>query len=137
MQRTGDFLGKGFGFPPEIDPATGKFKMTSGEEDIRQAVYLILMTRNKERAMLPDFGCDLHNYIYELPDSAFESQICSEIEEALARWEPRIRDTKVTLDSSGRLNGVIYLNIRYVVRATNNPNNLVFPYYLEEGTGEL
>lgn len=137
MGRTRDFLGKGFGFPPKIDSATGKFVMTEGEEDIRQAVYLILMTRTKERAMLPDFGCDLHNYIYELPDSAFESQICNEIEEALAQWEPRIRDTKVTLDASDRMNGVVYLNVEYVIRATNNPNNLVFPYYLEEGAGEL
>ena len=29
------------------------------------------------------------------------------------------------------------INIDYTVRATNNPNNLVFPYYLMEGVGEL
>jgi phage baseplate assembly protein W len=91
----------------------------------------------KERAMLPDFGCNLHEYIFEVPDSDFEVQIGSEIREALMRYEPRIINVEVEVDSEKISNGVIYLNIQYTVRATNNPNNLVFPYYLMEGVGEL
>ena len=111
--------------------------MAEGEEDIRQAIYIILMTRLKERAMLPDFGCNLQDYIFDLPDAAFEAGLIREAEDALTRYEPRIRHVNVTVDRRNLTGGTIYLNISYDVRATNNPNNLVFPYYLEEGIGEL
>lgn len=137
MDNSKDFLGRGFAFPPQIDSATGRFKMTESEEDIRQAIYIILMTRMKERAMLPDFGCNLHEYIFELPDSDFEIRIAREIQSALRRYEPRIINVEVQVDTRSIRNGAVYLNISYVVRSTNNPNNLVFPYYLDEGIGEL
>lgn len=137
MERSKDFLGRGFAFPPQIDSATGHFVMAESEEDIRQAVYIILMTRLKERAMLPDFGCNLHEYVFELPDSEFENRLRSEVQDALMRYEPRIMNVEVQVDKRSIQNGTIYLNISYTVRATNNPNNLVFPYYLEEGIGEL
>lgn len=137
MEKSKDFLGRGFAFPPRIDSATGQFVMVESEEDIRQSIYIILMTRLKERAMLPDFGCDLHEYIFELPDSDFEIRIGSEIREALMRYEPRIMNVSVEVDTRDLQNGTVYLNINYTVRATNNPNNLVFPYYLVEGVGEL
>ena len=137
MSNSKDFLGKGFSFPPKIDKATGKFAMVESEEDIRQAVYVILMTKRRERAMLPEFGCDIHKYIFELPDAVFEHLVCDEIEEALTDWEPRIRDVHAEVDVKNLREGKVYLNIRYVVRATNNPNNLVFPYYMEEGIGEI
>ena len=70
MDRTKAFLGRGFAFPPRIDPATGQFVMAENEEDIRQSIYIILMTRTKERAMLPVFGCAVHEYLFDVPDSA-------------------------------------------------------------------
>ena len=137
MDRSKDFLGRGFAFPPRIDSATGKFVMADSEEDIRQSIYIILMTRTKERAMLPDFGCNLHEYIFELPDSTFEVSIASEVREALMKYEPRVINVDVSVDTKELQNGKVYLNISYTVRATNNPNNLVFPYYVMEGIGEL
>ena len=137
MSSSKDFLGRGFAFPPRIDSATGQFVMAESEEDIRQSIYIILMTRMKERAMLPDFGCNLHEYIFEVPDSEFEVEIGNEIVEALTKYEPRIINVEVRVDTKNLTDGMIYLNIDYTVRATNNPNNLVFPYYLMEGVGEL
>lgn len=137
MDRSKDFLGRGFAFPPRIDAATGQFVMAESEEDIRQSIYIILMTRMKERAMLPDFGCNLHEYMFDIPDSEFETQISSEIREALMRYEPRIINVRVEADTRQIVNGTVFLNISYIVRATNHPNNLVFPYYLMEGVGEL
>ena len=78
----------------------------------------------------------LEDHIY-IPDAAFESRLIREAEDALTRYEPRIRQVSISVDRNDHLRGVIYLNIDYYVRATNNPNNLVFPYYLEEGIGEL
>lgn len=130
------FLGRGLSFPPKVDRATGRFLMVEAEQDIQQSVYLIIMTRKGERAMMPSFGCDIHNYVFELPDATVSGLIRTEIVDALTRWEPRILDIEVDIDQSGIGRGKVVFTIRYTVRATNNPNNLVFPYYLYEGVGE-
>ena len=109
--------------------------MCSAEEDIRQSVYIILMTRLNERAMLPDFGSGLHDFVFELPDAASLALFRSEVVSSLIRWEPRIIDVSADVDTSDIINGKVVLNISYTVRATNNPGNLVFPYYLYEGIG--
>lgn len=137
MSQSKNFLGRGFAFPPRIDAATGRFVMAENEEDIRQSIYIILMTRMKERAMLPDFGSSIHDYMFGVPDSDFELKINREIQEALMKYEPRIVNVQTEIDKRDLGKGLIYLNISYLVRSTNNPNNLVFPYYLEEGIGEL
>jgi len=135
MDTTAAFLGKGLSFPPRVDPVTGRFVMCAGDEDIRQSLYIILMTRFNERAMLPDFGSGLQNFVFELPDAASTALLRSEVVSSLARWEPRIMDIAAEVDSSQIDNGKIILNISYTVRATNHPGNLVFPYYLYEGVG--
>lgn len=136
MMQMAGFLGSGLRFPPEVDPATGRFRMCEGEEDIRQAIYLILMTRKNERAMMPDFGCDLHDNVFELPDAATMGMMRQEIIDALVLWEPRITDIEVGVDLDEIHAGKVSIQIGYTVRATNNPNNLVFPYYLYEGIGQ-
>ena len=109
--------------------------MCDADEDIRQAIYIILMTRKNERAMLPDFGCNLHEYVFELPDATAMELLRSEVMSALIQWEPRIVDTEVNIDLDGLPDGKVVLDIRYTARATNNPGNLVFPYFLYEGVG--
>lgn len=135
MAGARDFLGRGFSFPPAVDAVTGRFRMAELEEDIRQSIYIILMTRKGERPMRPEFGCTLHDYVFELPDRHAVTLITGSVLEALTQWEPRIVDTAVGIDTSGLHAGKIVLNISYTVRDTNNPNNLVFPYYLYEGVG--
>ena len=86
-------------------------------------------------AMLPDFGSSLHDFVFELPNAASLALLESEIISALVRWEPRIIEIKVEVDTSKIALGIVVLDISYVERNTNNPNNLVFPYYLYEGVG--
>ena len=135
MDDTAAFLGKGFHFPPRVDPVTGRFVMCSDEEDIRQSIYIILMTRTNERAMLPDFGSNLHDHVFGLPDAASIALLRDEVLSALVQWEPRIIEIEVDVDTADIISGRVVLDIRYTVRATNNPGNLVFPYYLYEGVG--
>ena len=135
MADTRDFLGRGFAFPPGVDKATGRFRMSKEEEDIRQSIYQIHMTRKGERAMEPEFGCSVYKYIYELPDDAFFHLVRNEVIDALTKWEPRVTDIALDIDASDILDGKVIFRISYTVRSTNNPNNLVFPYYLYEGVG--
>lgn len=127
-----DFLGKGFGFPVSVDPISGRIKTAEYEEDIQQAIYLILMTRKGERVMRPEFGCGIHDFSFASMDFSTLSQMEDSIREALILWEPRIRNIQVKVDHH-QTAGKLEIEIQYVVRSTNNPYNLVYPFYLNEG----
>jgi len=126
-----DFLGVGWKFPVKVDETTGRIKTSRFEEDIQEAIRLIIMTRPGERAMRPDFGCGLQDYLFAGMDYDTTSQMRLEIQRALLNWEPRITDVEVRVETA---NGQLLIHVDYVVRATNNPFNLVYPYFLREGT---
>ena len=126
------FLGNGWSFEVMPDPVTGRIRMCGGEDDIAQAIRLILNTKRGERVMRPDFGCRLSDFAFESFSQSVRSEMTEEIKNALIMHEPRISDIEVTIDDLSH-EGRIVLDISYVVRATNNPYNLVFPFYIEEG----
>lgn len=127
------FLGCGVSFPPRVDAVTGRLQMSTGEEDIAEAVRLILFTGKGERVMRPDFGCNIRSYAFSTMSMIDQKGMEEEIRAALVRYEPRITDVEVAVDC-GRLGmGAVEIRVGYTVRATNNPYNLVFPYYKDEG----
>lgn len=129
------FLGRGFKFPFSVDPHTGKIVMVEHEEDIREAIEIILKTNVGERVMRPDFGSTAGNFVFSVNGlegvSAFESEILS----ALEQFEPRIKDIEVEINNEDGDKSVVIVNIRYVVRTTNNQFNMVYPFYIMEGEG--
>lgn len=127
-----DFLGTGFHFPIEIDETTGRFKMSREDENIKESIRLILMTGRGERVMRPEFGCGLKQFVYETMDYGTLIRMEQEIKEALTLWEPRIEEIEVSVAPSEEQNALM-IHISYRVRATNNPYNYVFPFYLQEG----
>lgn len=130
------FLGTGFKFPIQVDSSTGRMKTSSYEEDIKEAIGIILNTRKGERVMNPYFGCGIHEYSFGTMDYTTLSLMRSEVMDALVMWEPRIKDIEVDMNDSQTEVGKIIINISYTVRSTNNPYNLVFPYYINEGFGD-
>ena len=128
-----DFLGVGWSFPVGVDPATGRMLSARSEEDIQQAVRLILLTGKGERMMQPEFGCDLRRFAFDHMDYTTRTQMEQEAQQALVRWEPRITDVEVHLERDPGDDGRLLLHVSYVVRSTNNPYNLVYPYYINEG----
>lgn len=135
QDRTKGFLGTGFHFPIEVDEATGRMKTVSLEEDIEQAIRIILMTRKGERVMRPEFGCDIHDYAFDTMDYTTRFQVEQAVREALVMWEPRITNVEVHVNNEQEKEGMLLIEISYVVRSTNNPYNLVYPYYINEGMG--
>ncbi|MEG0779824.1 MAG: GPW/gp25 family protein [Oscillospiraceae bacterium] len=126
-----DFLGLGWKFPVGVSPATGRLQGVSSEEDIAEAVRIILLTGKGERMMEPTFGCDIRKYLFAHMDYTTQTQLEQEVRDSLIRWEPRI--TEVNVQAEYGAADQVLLHIAYVVRATNNPYNLVYPYYLNEG----
>ena len=126
-----DFLGSGWSFPIRID-RQGEIALVSREEDIRQAILVILGTSPGERVMRPDFGAGLKALVFEPINTATKALVKHRVEEALLLWEPRIDSVEVTMADERSL-GRLLLDIRYRVRATNTFFNLVYPFYLLEG----
>ena len=126
-------LGTGWKFPVGIDGATGRIQMSSNEDSIREAVRIIIGTRKGELPMHPDFGCGIQEYAFETADYTTLYSMKSEIERALIRWEPRITEIEAKISDERIDQGILTIQVNYVVRATNNQYNLVYPFYINEG----
>lgn len=127
------FLGNGWKFPVQADENTGRMKMSSYEDDIREAIYIILKTKKGERVRNPEFGCGIYEYFFSTMDYTTLNLIKREVADSLEMWEPRIRDIKVEVQQDAKQDGCLMIHIDYVVRSTNSPYNLVFPYFMNEG----
>ncbi len=132
MDTTKEFLGRGWAFPIAADKATGRIRMAEYEEDIGQAIRVILATRKGERVMRPNFGGGLHEFLFEGDSYTTRARIKRAAEEALTLWEPRVTDVEVTVHFPAGSSGGFSLDVAYVVRSTNSPFNLVFPFFLNE-----
>jgi len=124
------FLGQGWELPLELD-SQGGFTAVSGEEGIRQAIWILLSTARGERKMRPDFGCGIHDLVFAGNDAATAARAAAEVRRALLLWEPRIEVLDVTAGGDPTNPAQLRIEIAYRVRATNNRFNLVFPFYLE------
>lgn len=124
------FLGKGWAFPVQA-AATGEIALSVYEEDIRQAILIILGTAPGERVMRPDFGAGLPALVFEPISTTTMALAKHHVEQALILWEPRI-DTITVQITADRPLGLLMIDIHYRVRTTNTFYNLVYPFYLTE-----
>lgn len=124
-----DFLGKGWKFPVQVD-GSGRIALSEFEDDIREAVRIILLTARGERVMRPDFGTGLHNFVFETMSVTNIGTIQAAVQNALIQWEPRIELLSVSVEADQGEVGKLLINIDYEVRATNTRFNLVFPFYV-------
>ncbi|MBQ9549552.1 MAG: GPW/gp25 family protein [Lachnospiraceae bacterium] len=130
------FLGTGCKFPVEIDPATGRFMTVSGNRSVKESIYLILMTQRTERLVRPSFGSDIMNFTFMDTGTTMMSILKRNIIQTIMDQEPRVADLDVITEYREK-QGVIYINLEYLVRDTNTRDNMVFPFYLDNGTKEM
>jgi len=123
-----DFVGRGFAFPMGANPSGGS-AMVSGTRNVEQAMLLVLGTARGERPMRPEFGCGIHDLVFETVDTALVGRVVREVTEALTRWVPRIEVGDVTAGADPASPSTLLVDVAYVVRATNDQRNLVFPFY--------
>jgi phage baseplate assembly protein W len=124
-----DIIGTGLSFPIRVD-RLGGVALSSGDADVREAIELILGTAPGERPMRPEFGCGIHDHVFDSIDAAMLARVEVEIREALDRWEPRIEVLDVVPDLSRVGEGVLMIDLSYLLRATNDVRNLVYPFYV-------
>lgn len=127
------FLGKGWRFPwgqqPGVD-GRGGLATCSYEDDIEDAIRIILSTAQGERVMRPEFGSAIHELVFAPNDATTAGLLVYYTETALTRWEPRIEVTGVEAHPDPLEPHKMLININYVVKATNDEVNMVYPFYL-------
>ena len=128
------FLGRGWSYPVAGAPGATDVPLVEYDEDIRQAVRIIIETGRGERVMRPDFGAGLDAFVFEPIQTATMALIRRRVEESLITWEPRIRVESVEVTAPAAALGRLDIAIAYRVRSTNTFYNLVYPFYMQEGT---
>jgi phage baseplate assembly protein W len=124
-----DFIGAGWAFPVATD-ATGSIALVVREREISEAIRLILATAPGERPMRPEFGCRVHDHVFAPINAETAGAIAHDVRYALETWEPRIDVQDVLVSFDRAESGTLYIDIHYAIRGTNDPRNLVFPFYV-------
>jgi phage baseplate assembly protein W len=123
-----DFIGTGWSYPLGVR-SNGTIAVADGTSKLEQAMHIILTTYPGERPMRPEFGSRLRDYIFEGATDENSGQISTVVTQALQRWEPRVDVQNVVVTPITEVSGLLHIEIFYLVRATNDERNLVFPFY--------
>lgn len=127
-------LGRGLSFPLQIDDR-GRPRLAAGSERVRQALLVVLATAPGERVMRPDFGCAIHDLVFQPNDAALHGVVIERVRDAVVRWEPRVDLLGVSVDVPPDTPDCLLIRVDYRVRADNHTGNLVYPFFLVEGDG--
>lgn len=125
------FLGRGWKFPVQFKGGTPN--LSQYEKDIKESLTILLSTTKGERVMRPNYGTTVHDLMFEPLDVSTATLVGEEIKKSILLHEPRVFVNHVAAVQES-LNGFIQVTIDYTIIATNTRANLVFPFYLNEGT---
>lgn len=128
-----DFLGVGWKFPLQVTPG-GKIAQARYEQRIEESIYLILSTAKGERVMLPDFGCGIHDLVFAPNNAGTVAMVTQTVRKALVAYEHRIDVLEVNVETAPQEPNLLLIRINYRIRANNALGNLVYPFYIREGT---
>ena len=123
-----DFVGTGWAFPPQLN-ASGGIAMVRRERELEEAMRIILLTYPGERPMRPEFGSRVRDFVFRSVDEEMTTALAYEVRTSLQRWEPRVDIVKVIATPDPDEHQLVYIDIQYAVKGTNDRRNLVFPYY--------
>ena len=124
-----EIIGRGWTFPPRIDPQGG-IALTHERNELEQSILIILSTSPGQRVMRPTFGCRLHELVFAPNNSHTAAQARRYVEEALGMWEPRINVVKIDVYPDGQADNRLLIDIEYEVKANHDRRSLVHPFYL-------
>lgn len=133
MTDTRTFLGRGWSFPPAVERGGTPTRMAAYEEKSRQSLWTLLSTSPGERVHRFDYGCPIRRYLFEIMDISAQTLLRDEIERAVVLFEPRVALNRVDFEAD-EPNGLLRIVLDYTVRQTNRRTNMVYPFYLNEGT---
>ena len=128
------FLGIGWSFPPTFNKESSDVKMVSDETDIKESLEIYFNTKLGERIMRPNYGCVIHEHIFDKIDESILNILSFELTQNIGQIEPRIIIEKIEIKQSSIENGELQISIQYKIISSNVRDNIVFPFYINEGT---
>lgn len=128
------FLGKGWSFPLHFSREGKKVRIVSEEEDVRQALTILFGTAPGERVMHSTYGCGLKALVFEGMNAGTLTEIRTAVERAVLFHEPRVLLHGVEVHIVDELAGRLSIELDYTIRSTNTRSNMVYPFYVLEGT---
>jgi uncharacterized protein len=128
-----DIIGVGWKFPIRVN-AKGGISYSSGPDRIQDAIWIIVATSAGERVMREDFGAGANDYVFQSNSDAMRAQLAAAVSAALAKWEPRIQQVKVSVQQGTQPSQVLIV-VDYQISSTSELFNLVYPLNLQEGAG--
>jgi len=134
MKEKKSFLGTGWSFPPTFSTSSKTLQLVTEEKDIEQSLYLLIATIPGERMLRPLYGCDLHSQVFQKINNHIQTIIIDLIATAVKQCEPRIELEEVEVNVSPESQGIIFIVLHYTIIQTNSRSNMVYPFYIEEGT---
>jgi hypothetical protein len=135
MSLSPDVIGRGWAFPFDVN-ARGGLAMVDGEDEIRQAIIMIVRTRRGGRVMRPEFGCRIWELIFAPNNAATWTLAEHHVREALGMWEPRIEVDAIRALPDPDDPATMQIEVEYTIRPTHDARSLVFPFYLIPGEPE-
>lgn len=133
MRLDREYLGVGWKFPLQTTP-DGKIAQAKEEQRIEESVYLILATAKGERVMKPDFGCGLQDLVFAPNNASTRARVAFTVRQALVASEPRIDVLEVGVDATEEEPNLLLIRVDYRIRANNARGNLVYPFFVTEGS---
>lgn len=133
-QNSNAFIGKGWAFPPRFSTVELNNDMVKGGKDISESLYIILTTIPGERVMFPNFGCGINKLVFSEVNETQFTVMKNIIQNSILLYEQRIDLNKIDIVPDSDNIDLLYVNIDYTIRETNSRGNLVYPFYLAEGT---
>lgn len=124
-------IGRQISYPLALNDRN-QITTVSGDAAIRQSIFVILHTVPGERVMRPQFGCKIHDLIFD--PANYKTAILAEryVREALETWEPRIELVDVNAEPQNTAAGVgqLMITIAYRIKGNVDLRQMVHPYYL-------
>lgn len=111
---------------------SGVFDMSRTTEEQAVSNYInLLLTRQGERFMQPDFGVGLYYYVFEQMTEILEVQLTDIIHEQAKRWLPYIENESITVTDESNASEVDnhYLRISIVFRVNNSAANKELTFF--------
>lgn len=133
MNEEKSYLGTGWSFPVSFSKGKG-VAMVSADEDIRQSLRILLSTIPGERIFRNDYGCSICEWVFSKMNLSEKTRIVNIIEMAILEGEPRVKAESVDIEIKDEREGILWINIEYTVGQTNSRGNMVYPFYIREGT---
>ena len=122
-------VGRGWSFPPQLNDRN-RVSTVDYDANIRRSIYIIVNTVPGERVMRPDFGCRIHELIFDPTNQETAATAERYVREALTRWEPRIKIQQLLVTPGATERGELMVRISYQIKANYDAHSLVFPFYL-------